>query len=481
MDDLRTLLEQVVVETQFDMGDRDPSDDSRTITYSRNPDEIVSSEDFRLIGQSIRKDDDLSLRVPRGNMIVPDELLSSLVLLVRERLSGYIDKASDKIGHAFPIGVSSSVKTSTAHPNGVVSISCISELKDFAKALVKGSAILGSDRLVELLSCWSMGEPVHYRVYAVLNGLFLRGKLSPLPGIEMGPFPTSTDALPADLPDHFRAASTDYLGRTLLKLDATAAPALFHPDDEKSRSCVESSLPVNSGLSSICEALAMASDCYVDIAFYWNDFREVSALEISRSSAAFGHGRAGIQGLSIGHSLKKDVWTKVFTLSIPDDKYANVSEGRVKDVLTAIASGESSAMELAVSRWCKSKESFRSMLDQFIDLRICLEALYLKDFLGEKSLEMRFRVALCGAWHLGSTLEERREIRKTLRKAYDVASGVVHGGKLEHDEGNRELLSRTQELCRRGMEKLMKEGPPQDWGDLILGSDLADETRCDSG
>ena len=320
-----------------------------------------------------------------------------------------------------------------------------------------------------------------YWVYAVLNGMFLRDKLTPIPGIDVEPLAMSTDALPADLPEHFRSLRTDYLGRTLLKLDATARPALFHPNNEKSRSCVESSLPSNSGLSSICEALTIASDCYVDIAFQWNDFKEVSALEISRSVAAYGHGRAGISGLSIGHSLSKDVWTKVMTLSIEDDKYTKVSEAKVKDVLEAITTGSSDGMEIAVSRWCKSKESFRSMLDQYIDLRICLESLYLKDFAGEHSQEMRFRLALFGAWHLGSTFTERKEIRRTLRNAYDVASGVVHGGRLEYDEEKRKLLSRTQGLCRQGIERLLNDGPPKDWGDLVLGSDFADETNCGCG
>ena len=481
MEDLRTLLDQVVVETNFDMGSRNPSDDSGTITFRRSPDEIVSSEEFRSIAESIRADDDLSLRVPRADMIVPDKLFSSLVLLVRKRLSDYIAKNSDRIGHAFPIGRSSSGEISTIQPNGAVSISCISELKDFVNALVRGAVIVGSSRLSELLSCWLTGEPVHYRVYVILNGMFLRGKLKPIPGIDMEPLPLSTDALPADLPKHFEAVRKRYLGRTLLKIDATAAPALFCPNDRESRSCVESSLHANSGLSSICRALTIASSCYVDIAFYWNDFQEVSALDVSRSPATYGPGRSGIRSLSINHSMKTDSWTKVSTLLIPHDEYANVSEKVVKEVLTHITSDESDAMEIAVSRWCSSKDSHRSMLDQFIDLRICMESLYLKDFLGEHSQEMKFRMALFGAWYLGSSFEERKEIRNTLRKAYDVASGVVHGRQLAHDEKNRELLSRTQELCRQGMEKLMKEGPPKDWGDLILGADCADETRCNPG
>ena len=109
------------------------------------------------------------------------------------------------------------------------------------------------------------------------------------------------------------------------------------------------------------------------------------------------------------------------------------------------------------------------LADQFIDLRIALEALYLKDFTGEQSQEMRFRLALFGAWHLGEDFEGRKEIRKTLRRTYDVASAAVHGGDLEFSEDNRSLLAESQNLCRQGILKLLEEGTPNDWGEMILG------------
>ena len=53
--------------------------------------------------------------------------------------------------------------------------------------------------------------------------------------------------------------------------------------------------------------------------------------------------------------------------------------------------------------------------DAYIDLRIALESLYLRDFANEHSQEMRFRLALFGAWNLAENagdLDERRSIRK---------------------------------------------------------------------
>ena len=132
-------------------------------------------------------------------------------------------------------------------------------------------------------------------------------------------------------------------------------------------------------------------------------------------------------------------------------------------------------LRIAVGRWRRSKRPEARLEDSYIDLRIALEALYLKDFDDERSQEMRFRLPLFGAWHLAENLEERRSIRKTLRTAYDMASKAVHGGEVlkaegaDHYRSARVELTRAQDLCRRGMLKLLREGPPNDWTDLVLG------------
>ena len=90
-------------------------------------------------------------------------------------------------------------------------------------------------------------------------------------------------------------------------------------------------------------------------------------------------------------------------------------------------------------------------------------------------LEMSFRVAHFGAWHLGSNFEARREIRNKLKRAYGQASRAVHDGQVQSTEDNRQLLLQTQELCRRGILKLLQEGEPKDWGDIVLGSGLEGE------
>lgn len=90
--------------------------------------------------------------------------------------------------------------------------------------------------------------------------------------------------------------------------------------------------------------------------------------------------------------------------------------------------GSDRKLGIAVERWRRFMRPDIAVVDGLIELRIALEALYLKDFTNEKSQEMRFRLALFGAWHLGETYAKRQEIRKILRDAYDKASGAVHTG-----------------------------------------------------
>ena len=115
-------------------------------------------------------------------------------------------------------------------------------------------------------------------------------------------------------------------------------------------------------------------------------------------------------------------------------------------------------------------------MDRYIDLRIALEALYLEDFPDERTTqEMRFRLALFGAWHLGDNFKERQSIRKKLRDSYAMASAAVHGGPIAYDAKSRELLSDGQGLCRKGIQKVLRQGLPENWGDLILGVEYTDD------
>lgn len=138
----------------------------------------------------------------------------------------------------------------------------------------------------------------------------------------------------------------------------------------------------------------------------------------------------------------------------------------VEELLAKLQANQSAGLAMALRRWMRSKAQ-TDVADQFIELRIALESLFLKDSSGES----RFRVASHAAWYLGQSLEERTAHQKTVSVAYEVASRAVHTGAVKNAEHGRELLVAAQGLVRRAILKRLDEPNEPDWGKLVLGRD----------
>lgn len=107
--------------------------------------------------------------------------------------------------------------------------------------------------------------------------------------------------------------------------------------------------------------------------------------------------------------------------------------------------------------------SAESLVDRAIYLRICLESIFLTD--GNKD-QLRYRLALRAALFLGSTLDERRNIFKLIKDAYDITSSAVHNGKFSKND-KIEILDEAAKLAQTALIKLIEKGNV-DWEDLEL-------------
>src|SRR5947209_14007439 len=110
--------------------------------------------------------------------------------------------------------------------------------------------------------------------------------------------------------------------------------------------------------------------------------------------------------------------------------------------------------------WPSSDSAMRpsvSCPDQIIDLMIASEALFLCDVSEEQFRgELRFRNALRAGFFIGQTTNERREIFRLMKKAYDARSAIVHGGKPDLPVGFGsfgEFVSKVQEYVRAALHK----------------------------
>ena len=118
--------------------------------------------------------------------------------------------------------------------------------------------------------------------------------------------------------------------------------------------------------------------------------------------------------------------------------------------------------KVALGRWIQSMD--RGMLDGFIDLRIALESLYASD----GGAEVTYRAASRCARHLATGMSNRKQLFDQVRKFYNAASGVVHGGAIPDTPKNRKQLVFGRSICRKAILKIIQENGGQDLEPHVL-------------
>ena len=274
-------------------------------------------------------------------------------------------------------------------------------------------------------------------------------------------------------------SADEYLGRAVLYIEYEASPVLFRPGSESLERPVTVRDVADVDFDTACKALSLESDAHIETGFYWCHYQDLPGLyQIDGGGSwSFGGQRYERWPVTIQGRLT-DLYIEGAGTLFPNGRTGpKPSEEQLGDTLKAIKALDSDhRTRTAITRWMRSRDGSQSLVDRFIDLRIALEALYLEDFTDERTTqEMRFRLALFGAWHLGTDFKERQSIRKKLRDSYDRASAAVHGGSIAYDSQNTDLLSDGQELCRSGIQRMLRQGIPDDWGNLILGAEYADD------
>ena len=472
MQQLKALLDVAVACSSYDLGYTRPEDEGFLTYYGQRPDEVISAQQLREIIESRTWQDKEHKRAYQARLSVPSSSLSQISDFVRAELDHCVDSSTDRIGHAFPSSNFAGI-IATTQTDGVSKTTFVSNVPHFAEALVRGAAILGTERVASRLAGWTDNEPAVFKTRTLLNGeVLLAEPLSPMDGIRIESLPLASSNFTFFLPRTKGRSLGDYLARMVITIDHLTTPAMFHPRNEKQVQTSRAAAMPGIDATTVCTALSLEADIHADIAFSWDDFGELVAFSKGHqnliSSTGQQHYRShAYTNVNISHESHPDGPAIEFA----DDRTLNITEEELGRNLAALAGERSNQLRVAASRWQSTKNTRASLADRFIDLRIALESLYLRDFTNEQSQEMRFRLALFAAWHLGADYEDRKTIRRKLRDAYDTASKAVHSGHVESTQENEGLLFDAQALCRRGALRLLKDGAPRDWGDLILGAD----------
>ena len=383
MEHLKRALERSLAEASFDLDGTAPGGG-----YRRSRNQCVSASQLRefCVGKVGRA---VEMRV-RPHM--PKEAKSRLADALRAVLGRFIDPETDRIGHAMPV-----TEDDTLHgvhrPDGLVDREFVSSLQGFADALVQAAAIAGIQETTQLLADWVGGKPVMFYECTVLNDVHLDAAVAPSEELQLVPLGLTTTELPR-LPISRGTSLSDYLGLTLLKLPRSAAPALFRPGRERTEQVVRSDSAGRIALNHACEALSLLANCHISPSVVWHDYPDAAPFCLGlRESWSYGGSRPRPMKWK---ELKEGLVNNEVTLTPADDaRFQHLDRDKLRRVLQALA-GADKKLRIAIDRWRLSMPGQQNLrlVDQYVDLRIALEALFLKDSGNARGQEMRFRLSL---------------------------------------------------------------------------------------
>ena len=401
----------------------------------------IGWNDYRRLLRTKRWDDSTWMLWSASELEIEDVHVADLGARLEPVLAEFVHTGTGRIGNGLFLLLGG--PGTWAHPT----------VAEFARTLIRGAVGFGAQQVAALLLGWASGEPLRFRISALLEGADIDEELQLADGIRIWKLPKSSADLPASLPFFQMAATvTDFIGGVVMSMDCEMSPSLYLPDeDEVGRMSyrrgefrmVSGKVPKLSP-DTFCESVSLACNGCVDWFVRWRDFGSLEAFTYTSSG--------------VGWKIRSGAHeTKVSQASLNEAlKIHHARHG---------GGGPKESLELAMRRWIRSKRSATD-LDKLIELRIALEAMYEIGGLNEKG----FRIATYGAWHLGKTFEQRHAFRETLRKAYSDSSSAVHGGKLKYAAKDPKLVSSAQDICRKGILKRLEETERPKWDELILGA-----------
>ena len=255
----------------------------------------------------------------------------------------------------------------------------------------------------------------------------------------------------------------DLLNDTILVVDASVSPVFINPvitvgdgngipDINRVFKCEDASgKPLDFDTKQFCDALSLITQRPVQPAMWWSHLDDDHICKVRTSYGGF--------------SYAPTMLTHRFHDSGPGDVADIVQEAlSLYQARRDLAARAAARLAVPIDRWIRSHTD-TSIVDKFIDLGIALESLYLND---GSTAELRFRLALHAAWHLGASGLERSRLMREFRAIYDLRSRAVHTGSVDDTQTTRETLARAQEFCRRAIIKFITDGEFPDWDRLVV-------------
>ena len=336
-------------------------------------------------------------------------------------------------------------------------------VEDYAKTLVVAAARLDPERVAGLVTEWAEGQPIRVWLCALLMGARTDRVLEPVDGLRL-------ETLPSDFADYPRSLARQidlhdflheqYPHRAILFLEHFQGPVLYSPDDGLPESLelpppatVRNPELASVSVDGLCRALSIEANACVDWFRQWWDYGDVDAFRLNPGSS-----RTSKEASDVAPSL--------------------VTEQQLEGCLElhGLLDGFT-VLDLAIARWHRSKGATATE-EQLVELRIAMESVLLGDDKGSVG-EKRHRLAIRGAWLLGEDFAQRKTCFEGFRRAYDLASTVIHAGSLRSQdlEENTRIIKEAQDACRAAILRVAKAQIKPDWTDIVLGKESSVDGR----
>lgn len=405
-------------------------------------------------------------QVRYARLEVPDNITKCL----SDELSRLLDIQGEfptgHIGHSFHISGSHNSRV-TATQNWAIEIQQTSDHPTLAHSLVKAASITEPDATAQLLNGWAHGEPLRFTICSVLNDVYVDDRLDLGTGVRVYPLPASSQGLPQSLPAMDVSKVSTILGRAVLEIDAYTLPVFFPPQISSSPNQQTRTELGDVTVDTFLDALSLVCGFRVNMAYSWNHYFESDAFAITKSTSYLSSDdRLQKLGSALRHSSSDniiellDFEPPTSNLSIDQLRKACELSGKLQQRVKS-----SSRFRIAVARWNRSVSSSSPLEDRIIDLRIALESLYLDSEHGE----LGFRLSITGAKHLGTSLQDRKKIRKIFYDFYSLASRVIHGTTSKKVKSKQaDSLNQASQLCRDGIAQILEQKYQPNWLDLLL-------------
>ena len=345
-------------------------------------------------------------------------------------------------------------------------------LEYLLRSLLVRAVADGPSAAAQALSDCKTDPSCKFHDFVAISGIRIPEQTRVADGITLIPLPESINDFPWHIPSLFDSSegiSVEKLKRkTLVRVEYETSPILHKPEedytiqsgpDKHFKTKFKGNGILDPEIDLLLQCLSLAGNCVVESVMDWQTHLNYEVFDMRPTISLSGPSR---------YFLNPGKWNLTPT-HLDEHQLRNAISYYKK--LSRDLPKLKKKLAVPIDRWKKSKAG-GDQINQFIDLGIALESLYALD--GRS--EIRYKLAVHGAWHLGETREQRRKLMTGFRKFYDARSDAVHTGILDEDTISRlgdvsDFLHQAQTLCRQGMIKIIDEEGAPDWSDLISGDD----------